>query len=124
MSERRSPARGFFGLSVFTLALLLGPRSAPGQTGVQVVKNPKKPAAVAGQPSSLTLKEDLVIGLTGGAEGDLFADLRSVGVDDQENIWTLDWEDIKVRIFDKTGKPLITFGKKGKVRRSSRTPAG
>jgi len=122
MSERRSLTRGFFGLALFTLALLSGPRSAPGQTGVQVVKNTKKPSAAAGQPSSLTLKEDLVIGLTGGPEGDLFAELRSVGVDDQENIWTLDWEDIKVRIFDKTGKPLITFGKKGQGPKELQNP--
>ncbi len=93
--------------------LITMPSPVEAQTGVQVVKNPRKPVAVAGQPSSLTLKEDLVIGLTGGPEGDLFAELRSVGVDDQENIWTLDSEDVKVRIFDKTGKPVITFGKKG-----------
>jgi hypothetical protein len=122
MSSHRTLPQGILALLVLGAAFLSGPPEAQAQAGIQVVKNPKKPIAVAGSPSSLTLKEDLVIGLTGGAEGDLFAELRSVGVDDQENIWTLDWEDIKVRIFDKAGKPLITFGKKGQGPKELQNP--
>ena len=44
----------------------------------------------------------------------MFSELRSVQVDDQENIYTLDMKEIKVRVFDKSGKHLRTFGKKGK----------
>ena len=122
MSNRSSLLHAIFALISLGFVLAAAHQAASAQSGVQVVKNPKKPVAVAGQPSSLTLKQDLVIGLTGGAEGDLFAELRSVGVDDQENIWTLDWEDIKVRIFDKTGKPLITFGKKGQGPKELQNP--
>jgi len=122
MRETTKARRAFFLLLVFGLALFSMPATALGQGTVPVVRNPKKPAPVPGSPSSLTLKEDLVIGLTGGAEGDLFAELRSVGVDDLENIWTLDWEDIKVRVFDKTGKPLITFGKKGQGPKELQNP--
>jgi hypothetical protein len=122
MPKLRSRSCIVFVLFVLGFAFVSAPKPASAQSGVQVVKNPKKTVAVAGQPSSLVLKEDLVIGLAGGPEGDLFAELRSVGVDDQENIWTLDWEDIKVRIFDKTGKPLITFGKKGQGPKELQNP--
>jgi hypothetical protein len=101
------------GLVVLGLALFPALPLSPSQSGIQVVRNPKTPVAVPGQPSSLTLKQDLVIGLTNEQEGELFAQLQSVGVDDQENIWTLDRKDVKVRIFDKSGRPLIAFGKKG-----------
>lgn len=83
------------------------------ENGVTVVRDPKVPVPWPGGPSKLILTEDLVIGKEATAAGYLFAELRSVGVDDQENIWTLDWEDIKVRVFDKTGKLISTFGKKG-----------
>jgi hypothetical protein len=90
--------------------------------GVTVVRNPKLPIPRPGGPSKLILTDDLVIGkdLAGGP--DLFAELRSVGVDDKENIWTLDWEDIKVRVFDKTGKLISTFGKKGQGPREWQSP--
>jgi hypothetical protein len=83
------------------------------EDGVTVVRNPKKPVPQPNGPSKLLLKEELVIGKEAGESGYLFAGLRSVGVDDQENIWTLDWQDIKIRIFDKNGKLISTFGKKG-----------
>jgi len=81
--------------------------------GVTVVRNPKVPVPQPGGLSILVLKEDLVIGKDPAGGPDLFAELRSVGVDDGENIWTLDWEDIKVRVFDKTGRLISTFGRKG-----------
>jgi len=83
------------------------------EDGMTVVRNPKNPVPQPGGPSKLLLKEDLVIGKEAGESGYLFAGLRSVGVDDRENIWTLDWQDIKIRIFDKNGKLISTFGKKG-----------
>jgi hypothetical protein len=49
--------------------------------------------------------------------------LRSVGVDDQENIWTLDWQDNKIRIFDKNGKLINSFGKKGQGPKELENPS-
>jgi len=81
--------------------------------GVVIVSNSKKPDPAPGGPSQLFLKEDLVIGRESSADSYLFASLGYVGADDQENIWALDLKDFKVRIFDKTGKLVNTFGKKG-----------
>lgn len=94
-------------------ALALQKTEFKTENGVVFVSNPKKPAPKPGGPSKLLLKEDLVIGHETTAAGYLFAQLRSIGVDDRENIWTLDWQDIKVRVFDKTGKLISTFGRKG-----------
>ena len=81
--------------------------------GVTVVLNPKKPGPRPGGPSKLVLKEELVIGEEKVPDGYLFAELRSIGVDDEGHIWTLDWEDIKMRVFDKDGNLVSTFGRKG-----------
>jgi hypothetical protein len=118
-------------LGIVVLSLFVASKSpaVPGQRvdiktedGVTVVRNPKAPVPQPGGPSMLVLKEDLVIGKDPADGLDLFAELRSVGVDDAENIWTLDWEDIKVRIFDKTGKLISTFGKKGQGPREWENP--
>jgi len=71
------------------------------ENGVTVVRNAIAPAPKPGGPSKVILTEDLVIGREATETEYLFAELRSVGVDDEERIWALDWEDIKVRIFDK-----------------------
>ena len=81
--------------------------------GVTVVRNPKVPVPQPSGPSKLVLTQDLVIGKEEAGGSSLFGELRSLGVDGQGNIWTLDWEDDKVRVFDKTGRLISTFGKKG-----------
>ncbi len=118
----REPNILFFG---FVLLLSLTPipifsNPAPGQdvkisieNGVTVVRNPKKPVPQPRGPSRLVLREDLIIGKEEVPGGYLFAELRSIGVDDEGYIWTLDWEDIKMRVFDNTGKLVSTFGNKG-----------
>ena len=102
-------------LSILSLSLFAAGQKIDikNENGVIVVRNPKKPVPQPDSPSKFVLTEELVIGREQVSSGYLFAELRSVGVDDQENIWTLDWEDIKVRIFDKTGKLISAFGKKG-----------
>ncbi len=93
------------------------------EDNVIVVHNPRSPAPQPGGPSKLSLTQDLVIGKGPAGGPDVFAELRSVGVDGRENIWTLDWEDIKVRVFDKTGKLISTFGQKGQGPREWQSPS-
>jgi hypothetical protein len=91
--------------------------------GTTLVRNPKAPVPQPGGPSELILKEDLIVGKQAGSTGPLIAQLRSVGVDDLENIWTLDWQDNKIRIFDKSGKLINTFGKKGQGPKELQNPS-
>jgi hypothetical protein len=83
------------------------------ENGIPVVYNPKNPVPPPGGPKSLTLKVDLTIGENTTDENYMFSDLRSVQVDDQENIYVLDWKENKIKVYDKNGKHLRTFGKKG-----------
>lgn len=83
------------------------------EKGTQVVYNPKDPAPPPGNPSSVVLKQDLVIGHQTENEEYMFFDLRSIKVDDRENIYVLDWKEIKIKVFDKNGKLLKSFGKRG-----------
>jgi len=77
--------------------------------GIPVVYNPKVPASL----QKIVLKEDLVI--SGEKEGVEYAlsDIRSVQVDQEENIYVLDLKDVRVKVFDKNGKGVRIFGKKG-----------
>lgn len=84
------------------------------ENGIQVIYNPKNPTPLEGSPSSLVLKCDLVLGIQTENEQYMFYDLRSVQVDDQENIYVLDWKAIKIKVFDKNGKLVRSFGQRGK----------
>lgn len=81
--------------------------------GLTIVYNPKKPTKVPDAPKSLTLKEDLCIGVESGDEDFMFAELRSVQVDEDEDIIVLDWKYNVIKVFDKNGKHIRTFGKHG-----------
>lgn len=81
---------------------------------IPVVYNPKNPAPPAGSPRSLTLQHDLTIGEDDSDPNSMFSELRSIQVDDQENIYALDMKEVKVKVYDKNGKFLRSFGKKGK----------
>ncbi len=105
-------------LPIVSCALLLAPSALAQkieiktENGVRVVSNPSKPVPQKGGPSSLTLVEDLVIGRT-AADKPLFGELRSVGADGDGYIWTLDWQDYKIRVFDRAGNLVSAFGRRG-----------
>jgi hypothetical protein len=80
--------------------------------GVQVIENPKKPAPLEGTLSKMTLKEALSIG-EGEFDEDMFAELTSLDVDSDGNIYILDRKDKKVKIFDSAGKFVKKFGEEG-----------
>jgi 6-bladed beta-propeller len=107
---------------VWCFFILLSALARPGEdkiiikteNGIPVVYNPKNPAPPKGSPRSLILEPELTIGEDDTDPNSMFSELRSVQVDDQENIYALDMKEIKVKVFDKTGKFLRSFGKKGK----------
>jgi hypothetical protein len=83
------------------------------ENGVTVVYNPENPAPPPGSPTSLLLRHDLTIGEDAADENSTFSELRSIQVDDQENIYALDMKEIKIKVFDKNGKFIRAFGTKG-----------
>jgi len=83
------------------------------ENGVTVVRNPKTPISLPGVPSTIILKEDLIIGEELEKEDYWFSLLNSIAVDDSGNIYTLDPKEVKIRVFDTKGKLLRTFGRRG-----------
>ena len=83
------------------------------ENGVQVVYNPKNPAPPPGTPQKILLREDLCIGEEEGVEDFMFSQIRSVQVDEEENIYVLDSKEVCVKVFDKNGRHIRTFGKRG-----------
>jgi hypothetical protein len=77
--------------------------------GIIVVKNPKKPMYGEGV---FSMEEDLTLGEKEGREEYMFSRII-IDVDDNENIYILDVKASNIRVFDKNGKHLKTFGKIG-----------
>jgi len=78
--------------------------------GVTVITNPKEP--MYGE-AFIRLEEDLCIGMETEYEDYMFADIRSIQVDNDEDIIVLDWKLNLIKVFDKNGKHKMTFGKHG-----------
>ncbi|MDH5706622.1 MAG: 6-bladed beta-propeller [Candidatus Aminicenantes bacterium] len=78
--------------------------------GVTAVKNPKKP--MYGE-AVFSLEEDLTLEKKEGSEEYLFERVRNIDVDKNDNIYVLDYKAVQIRIFDKNGELIRTFGSKG-----------
>jgi hypothetical protein len=83
------------------------------EDGIPVVYNPKEPVPLKGQPSKLTLKEDLTIGKDTEDLNYIFSGLQHVQVDEEEYIYAADWKETEIRVYDKNGKHVRSFGRKG-----------
>jgi hypothetical protein len=81
--------------------------------GLTVVHNPKRPVKKAGAFSSLGLTRDLSIGNTATDEDSMFSTIGGVMVDDDEDIIVIDEKELVIKIFDKNGRHVRTFGKRG-----------
>ena len=81
--------------------------------GIPVIRNPKEPVAVNGKLAKLILEEELSIGEPEGREEHMFSEVPSVAVDDDENIYVLDYQRSHVRIFNDRGEYLTSIGKSG-----------
>jgi len=82
------------------------------EDGVTVVYNPKKPAPPRGVPSTLSLKEELVLGKMGNEET-MLLDPRAVDVDQNGNIYVIDWKAVQIKVYDPQGNFIRAIGKRG-----------
>jgi len=108
--------------SIITLILMLltayscnkkdskGEGIAKEENGVIVIENPKEPLY---KDTHFSLIEDLVIGKVQGEEEYMFSHLRSLTVDDEENIYTSDDSDMPLKVYNKNGKFLRSISRKG-----------
>ncbi len=80
------------------------------EDGITVVKNPKDP--MYGEDVFM-MEEELSIGESLGRKEYMFSRVIDVGVDDEENIYVLDFLEAHIRVFKKNGEYLRTIGRKG-----------
>jgi hypothetical protein len=79
--------------------------------GVTVIKNPKEPIF---NENIFELKEELFIqGENSESEEEMFQDIVSLAVDEEQNIYALDGKAANVKVFDKTGSFLKSIGRRG-----------
>ncbi|MCX6575400.1 MAG: 6-bladed beta-propeller [Candidatus Aminicenantes bacterium] len=80
------------------------------ENGVKVIKNPKSPLYPAG---IFHLEEELCLGKAEGKEAYLFSKINGLDVDDDGNLYVLDYRSSQVRVFDDRGVFLRAIGRKG-----------
>ena len=83
------------------------------EDGIPVVYNPKEPVPLKGQPTKLTLKEDLTIGKDTEDLNYMFSGLQHTQVDEEEYIYAADWKESLIKVYDQNGKHVRSFGRKG-----------
>jgi hypothetical protein len=83
------------------------------ENGIPVVYNPKEPVPVKGQPSKVTLREDFTIGKDTEDPNYMFSGLQHTQVDEEEYMIAADWKECLIKVYDKNGKHVRSFGRKG-----------
>lgn len=83
------------------------------ENGIPVVYNPKEPVKVKGLPTKVILKEDLTIGKDTEDVNYMFSGLQHCQVDEQEYMIAADWKECQIRVYDREGKHVRSFGRKG-----------
>lgn len=101
------------------LAALLGAPGSGQEAKIEkkgeltIVHNSKRPVPDKGSPSALSLKPDLRLGEKQENEDYMFSEIGGVAVDVEEDIIVIDEKEVVVKVFDKAGKHIRTFGKRG-----------
>lgn len=91
--------------------------------GIQIIKNGKKPKPPQGVPSGVGFELDCVIGESDDPEKS-FSEVSTFVVDDNEILYALDFKDRKIKVFDKEGKFIRSFGEQGQGPGELDMPAG
>ncbi len=89
------------------------------EAGVTVINNPKEPLYSG---DILSLEEDLTIGEK--EKEPVFEAIRTIRVDDDGNIYVLDWKACQIKVFDETGKRLRNIGREGQGPGEIQLPRG
>jgi hypothetical protein len=127
MKIKKQFVSAIFLLFSFIIALSCGKQKAGWKgtieeaDGVIIIKNPKEPIY---SENAVSLEEELSIGEAEGRKEYMFSQVGNIAVDDEENIYVLDGKESHIKIFDKHGEYLRTFGKKGQGPGEFNFPSG
>ncbi len=84
--------------------------SAENENGIEVVNNPEVPMYSS---RVVNFEEDFMIGQSQSGEESGLSSIMSFTVDNQENIYILDTKPLRVKVFDRKGAFLRSFGQEG-----------
>jgi hypothetical protein len=106
-----------FGLVVIFAAFVYGNKFTDFQiadeNGIPVVLNPDHAVPLPDSPKDTVFTEEFRIGSLEGDPNYIFGEFISFTVDDDDNVYVLDWRGKTVRKFDRSGKFLFSFGGAG-----------
>jgi hypothetical protein len=119
---KKSQTMAIFFLFVFGFGGNVFAQKIKTTDGVKIISNKKNPTPPKGVPSKIRLEENFAIG-SGNDPESSFASVSSLAVDDDGNIYALDYKDVKIKIFDRTGTFVRLFGQKGQGPGEMDTPA-
>jgi len=80
------------------------------ENGIPVAMNPDHPVPLPDSPKDIVFTEEFQIGSLEGDPNYIFGEFISFAVDDDGNVYVLDWRGKTVRKFDQSGKFLLLFG--------------
>jgi hypothetical protein len=83
-----------------------------------------KPDPPPAQIKAIVFKEELSIGVAEGDENYMFGSSVVFNVDNQGNIYAMDWDSKHVKKFGPDGKYILTFGRAGQGPGEFRNPSG
>ena len=115
----RRPSLFGIALTAMIVAVLVGNRllaqeiKIKTEDGIPVVYNPKEPVQIKGLPAEVTLREDLTIGKDTKDTNYMFSGLQHTQVDEEEYMIAADWKETLIKVYDKNGKHVRSFGRKG-----------
>lgn len=83
------------------------------ENGVMLAINPDHPIPEEDNPRDILFTEEFRIGSSAGDPNYIFGEFIRFAVDDDGNVYVLDWREKTVRKYDRSGKFLISFGGPG-----------
>ncbi len=83
------------------------------ENGIPVIMNPDHPVPLPDSPKDIVFTEEFLIGSLEGDPNTIFGEFISFTVDDEGNVYVLDWREKTVRKFDRNGKFMLSFGGSG-----------
>jgi len=90
---------------------------------VKIIQNGKNPNPPRDIPSKVSFELDCVIGESDDPEKS-FSEVSTFVIDDNEILYALDFKDRKIKVYDKEGKFIRSFGEQGQGPGELDMPAG
>ncbi len=116
MTRKRISA-GLLFWALFAFVFLFGQRRIDfkviEEDGIPVAMNPDHPVPAEDGPKEILFQEEFRIGSIEEDPNYIFGAFISFAVDEEGNVYVLDWREKSVRKFDDEGKFLFTFGGPG-----------